>query len=151
MSISWGEIGVSAFSVLASAGVSVYISKRTAKAEIEKLRAIWAHEKEAACDSDFDAMVAAVSLYAKYPAPANFQSATNAVGIYRAKATDFNPRPPRGGRLQALIGQVPAGYISIHAPREGGDRSRLPSSQRLPKFQSTPPARGATDRPEKGG
>ena len=57
MSISWGEIGVSAFSVLASAGVSVYISKRTAKAEIEKLRAIWAHEKEAACDSDFDAMV----------------------------------------------------------------------------------------------
>ena len=36
MSISWGEIGVSAFSVLASAGVSVYISKRTAKAEIEK-------------------------------------------------------------------------------------------------------------------
>ena len=61
MSISWGEIGVSAFSVLASAGVSVYISKRTAKAEIEKLRAIWAHEKEAACDSDFDAMVAAVS------------------------------------------------------------------------------------------
>ena len=37
MSISWGEIGVSAFSVLASAGVSVYISKRTAKAEIEKL------------------------------------------------------------------------------------------------------------------
>lgn len=63
MSISWGEIGVSAFSVLASAGVSVYISKRTAKAEIEKLKAIWAHEKEAACDSDFDAMVAAVSLY----------------------------------------------------------------------------------------
>lgn len=60
MSISWGEIGVSAFSVLASAGVSVYISKRTAKAEIEKLQAIWAHEKEAACDSDFDAMVAAV-------------------------------------------------------------------------------------------
>ena len=57
MSISWGEIGVSAFSVLASAGVSVYISKRTAKAEIEKLRAIWAHEKEAASDSDFDAMV----------------------------------------------------------------------------------------------
>lgn len=63
MSISWGEIGVSAFSVLASAGVSVYISKRTAKAEIEKLKAIWAHEKEAACDSDFDAMVAAVSNY----------------------------------------------------------------------------------------
>lgn len=30
---------------------------------------------------------AAVSLYAKYPSPANFQSATNAVGIYRAKAT----------------------------------------------------------------
>ena len=57
------------------------------KQKIEKLKAIWAHEKEAACDSDFDAMVAAVSLYAKYPSPANFQSATNAVGIYRAKAT----------------------------------------------------------------
>ena len=35
--------------------------------------------------------------------------------------TYFNPRPPRGGRpLQTnFYGQ--AVYISIHAPREGGD------------------------------
>ena len=37
------------------------------------------------------------------------------------ECTDFNPRPPRGGRqgLCAALG-VPF-VISIHAPREGGD------------------------------
>ena len=33
---------------------------------------------------------------------------------------DFNPRPPRGGRLSDY--QLPSALvISIHAPREGGD------------------------------
>ena len=35
--------------------------------------------------------------------------------------------------------------ISIHAPREGGDSSPLSSLRNPPVFQSTPPARGATD------
>ena len=34
--------------------------------------------------------------------------------------------------------------ISIHAPREGGDREMFTSSRSYSLFQSTPPARGAT-------
>ena len=34
---------------------------------------------------------------------------------------DFNPRPPRGGRLMFLRRGPPYFMISIHAPREGGD------------------------------
>ena len=34
---------------------------------------------------------------------------------------DFNPRPPRGGRLKPLIEGIVFVLISIHAPREGGD------------------------------
>ena len=43
-------------------------------------------------------------------------------------------------------GRVNAGHraISIHAPREGGDYSGLISAPRFLVFQSTPPARGAT-------
>ena len=79
----------------------------------------------------------------------------------------FNPRPPRGGRPPRLNGLLHVLPISIHAPCEGGDT--LPSvdtvssynfNPRPPRggrplisftmrtcsiFQSTPPARGATD------
>ena len=34
---------------------------------------------------------------------------------------DFNPRPPRGGRLTQREGKKRQHQISIHAPREGGD------------------------------
>ena len=34
--------------------------------------------------------------------------------------------------------------ISIHAPREGGDGSASDTCSCTPRFQSTPPARGAT-------
>ena len=37
---------------------------------------------------------------------------------------DFNPRPPRGGRLLFLKGSLDVFLISIHAPREGGDQAR---------------------------
>ena len=82
------------------------------------------------------------------------------------KALYFNPRPPRGGRLDRRFkearetefqstpparGATPGGaeapphrVISIHAPREGGDFCRLISTASLSIFQSTPPARGAT-------
>ena len=57
----------------------------------------------------------------------------------------FNPRPPRGGRLDydleyALVTLT----ISIHAPREGGDHIYDQLRYVCMKFQSTPPARGAT-------
>ena len=56
----------------------------------------------------------------------------------------FNPRPPRGGRPLSSNPHLSTWFISIHAPREGGDKSAraiLPPSL---IFQSTPPARGAT-------
>ena len=39
-----------------------------------------------------------------------------------ATKRNFNPRPPRGGRLKLALLSQASGYISIHAPREGGDR-----------------------------
>ena len=82
------------------------------------------------------------------------------------KPSNFNPRPPRGGRLQDQQEQAGAAgisihapreggdgalgttmtirMISIHAPREGGDSSRSAAAPFIQEFQSTPPARGAT-------
>ena len=85
------------------------------------------------------------------------------------QGTDFNPRPPRGGRPQCLHHHFFRICISIHAPREGGDVTMYqlppdiqPISIHAPReggdfllclsflifdiFQSTPPARGATPR-----
>ena len=81
-------------------------------------------------------------------------------------SSDFNPRPPRGGRLRVPAAVPGRRHISIHAPREGGDpsqyalaqrggyfnlrpprggrRSSTTASQTWKTFQSTPPARGAT-------
>ena len=42
-------------------------------------------------------------------------------GQPNTKKRNFNPRPPRGGRLGQLRTCKAAVYISIHAPREGGD------------------------------
>ena len=81
------EIIISLGCAAISGIVAWIVAKQAAKAEIKKLQTIWAHEKETACDADFDKMVSAVSLYAKYPSPNDFHAATNAVGIYRAKAT----------------------------------------------------------------
>ena len=82
---------------------------------------------------------------------------------------DFNPRPPRGGRRQIKKEGSRTAAISIHAPREGGDRSpahpdgqkrdfnprpprggrrrHICSAMSYSRFQSTPPARGATRHP----
>ena len=57
---------------------------------------------------------------------------------------DFNPRPPRGGRLLDFLGTVLDFIISIHAPREGGDLLLCYCNSFDKRFQSTPPARGAT-------
>ena len=81
-------------------------------------------------------------------------------------SNNFNPRPPRGGRPAHIRDLATQRDISIHAPREGGDSANLSSlsiifdfnprpprgGRPLPsitaawsaKFQSTPPARGAT-------
>ena len=82
------EIIISLGCAAISGFVAWIVAKQATKAEIKKLQAIWAHEKETACDADFDKMVSAVSLYAKYPSPNGFHDATDAVAIYRAKATE---------------------------------------------------------------
>ena len=56
----------------------------------------------------------------------------------------FNPRPPRGGRPRFGFDQWEHVKISIHAPREGGDLLNPLFENDTLKFQSTPPARGAT-------
>ena len=84
--------------------------------------------------------------------------------------TYFNPRSPHGERRNHCISSTFANYISIHAPRTGSDVARLadvvarrkhfnprsPHGERLVDnaelnqpiniFQSTLPARGATER-----
>ena len=84
------------------------------------------------------------------PPPIVFQSTLPARGATvtsRGKSrggTNFNPRSPRGERLQA--GRISAGpaKISIHAPREGSDLHVRDQFGADPAFQSTLPARGAT-------
>ena len=50
------------------------------------------------------------------------RGATLRAGRRRLPHRNFNPRPPRGGRPSVDIGEKDAVAISIHAPREGGDR-----------------------------
>lgn len=80
------EIIISLGCAAISGIVAWIVAKQAAKAEIEKLQAIWAHEKETAYDTEFDEMVAAVSLLVKHPAIANFTTAISKVGAYRSKA-----------------------------------------------------------------
>ena len=84
--------------------------------------------------------------------------------IGRSWASDFNPRPPRGGRpktpqhmrfsigfqstppargatRKSIVGCT-AGRISIHAPREGGDFRRLPLCNCTRHFNPRPPRGG---------
>ena len=78
----------------------------------------------------------------------------------------FNPRPPHGGRpcgggcVSLVISfqstppargathvagfDIATRYVSIHAPRTGGDERWEEMRVKLEAFQSTPPARGAT-------
>ena len=80
-----------------------------------------------------------------------FQSTLPARGatIYttgiNSAALYFNPHSPRGERHLLENGIVKKAGISIHTPREGSDDSHsfMPSARLL--FQSTLPARGATD------
>ena len=59
-------------------------------------------------------------------------------GIY------FNPRAPYGARQEGDTNITFALGISIHAPHTGRDLPGLPPCQRLYRFQSTRPIRGAT-------
>ena len=96
------------------------------------------------------------------------RGATAERGAHRQERLHFNPRAPRGARLCRFVCPAPVAHISIHAPREGRDLEghgaadvpveisihapREGRDQTLPMpdlygtaFQSTRPARGATN------
>ena len=56
----------------------------------------------------------------------------------RASASDFNPLPPCGGRLDDLITPPAADKISIHSLRVEGDVQSVSAKSTLLGFQSTP-------------
>ena len=59
-------------------------------------------------------------------------------------AQNFNPRPPRGGRLCFVFTFVFRMINFNPRPPRGGRRRSTASFRRIHRFQSTPPARGAT-------
>ena len=59
-----------------------------------------------------------------------------------AFSSDFNPRPPRGGRLTRLAVFLLQPCISIHAPREGGDAAFRRLGDRFYNFNPRPPRGG---------
>ena len=67
----------------------------------------------------------------------------DATGAYcRAKADDFYPRPPRGGRQYVLCILHQQILISIHALREEGDGIFTFRELILPNFYPRPPRGG---------
>ena len=71
--------------------------------------------------------------------------ATGPTSILRHFYVNFNPRPPCGGRRVGPGTCAVVHYISIHAPRVGGDGTVSCQSLRRLLFQSTPPVWGATN------
>ena len=89
----------------------------------------------------------AISIFQSTP-PA--RGATKSMYFLNKSSDNFNPRPPRGGRQRYLLQKAMSVFISIHAPREGGDVDNPFSIVIIVVFQSTPPARGATSIPLPG-
>ena len=73
------------------------------------------------------------------------RGATNHPNYSDNNTNNFNPRSPRGERHRDEIVQFFAQNISIHAPREGSDTRCALWAVSRGEFQSTLPARGATD------
>ena len=79
-----------------------------------------------------------------------FQSTPPARGATRSPPeprpawSDFNPRPPRGGRLGEVLPLALAIYFNPRPPRGGRPLREGLVGSAHPIFQSTPPARGAT-------
>ena len=79
-----------------------------------------------------------------------FQSTPPARGATRQDRrhgglVDISIHAPReGGDYRMEYEALEKNEISIHAPREGGDDSAIFGLRQMNRFQSTPPARGAT-------
>ena len=104
--------------------------------------AISIHAPREGCDAERDGGPhAAHEFQSTHPA----RGATRLLPRPGARQDYFNPRTPRGVRL--LVAVVGPGRlnISIHAPREGCDTDFRAVRVQKFQFQSTHPARGATD------
>ena len=75
--------------------------------------------------------------------PARGATSTSVVIVCRSMY--FNPRAPRGARQRGAGVLVGLFVISIHAPREGRDGKEHTVTLDYDQFQSTRPARGATN------
>ena len=65
--------------------------------------------------------------------------------LRRVDADDFNPRSPHGERHGFNRRDADSKKISIHAPRTGSDQRKAKLERTATLFQSTLPARGATN------
>ena len=87
----------------------------------------------------------------KRPTGQQFQSTPPARGAtekaeVRSWLMDISIHAPReGGDVEMPYGMTSITFISIHAPREGGDAVPFSPFPVSTEFQSTPPARGATN------
>ena len=63
---------------------------------------------------------------------------------WNAHQKNFNPRSPHGERRLFVGFAAEDSFISIHAPRTGSDAAVFPAPASPSRFQSTLPARGAT-------
>ena len=136
------------------------------------------HRRRAFCAAEHDISIHALREEGDH-IPCRFQAVCQTISIHALReegdagkcsdcsaAHNFNPRPPRGGRLAILLPHAVLMLISIHALREEGDyrlrfrwswpqdfnprppRGGRPEQQHKAstrkKFQSTPSARRAT-------
>ena len=76
---------VAGFGVALSALVSWFTARHTAKAEIKRLQAVWAHEEEAADNAALEEMISAVSLYVKNTSLPAFVAAQESVSVCRVR------------------------------------------------------------------
>mgnify|MGYP006918595200 CR=1 FL=1 len=78
------------------------------------------------------------------------RGATGKVVVMMVDAFNFNPRPPRGGRQSITGYNVWYTYISIHAPREGGDVNPDMTGKIQDNFNPRPPRGGRPEETSRG-
>lgn len=67
--------------------VAWVVAKLSAKAEINRLRETWAHDREEAINTNFAEMSAAVSAFLRNPSAGDYINAAKTIGLCRADAT----------------------------------------------------------------
>ena len=109
---------------------------------MEGVRAVSIHAPRAEGDLRSDSAVAVSALFQSTP-PA--RRATGGHDLRQQPDHGFNPRPPRGGRLdKACVMDAPTVFQSTPPARRATSRASRSTPQT--SFQSTPPARRATPR-----